>query len=314
MMLNDMQYKITERLDGATTEFQRGRLTVLLADIDAIINADTNQWGDGLISKLDELAEYETDFITRLMSENTSVSFSAPAPTLVQAITQNVSMSLQSGRKTKNTTIRGMINTFSHANQRQVSNAIRAGVLGGETPAAIVRNIKRMVTKRTQAQAYAIVRTATNAVTTEARDQVYRQNKDILEGLEWVSVLDSRTTFQCAIYDGQIFPIDSHPPCPRHYNCRSLLTPKVKDRFALPITGGTRASVKGPVNALSTYEGWIKKQPAAFQDEFLGKERGRLFRSGGLKLEQFTDSNGRPYTMEELRALEPLAFERANLD
>ncbi|MFP3663054.1 hypothetical protein SB768_31970, partial [Burkholderia sp. SIMBA_043] len=58
-------------------------------------------------------------------------------------------------------------------------------------------------------------------------------------------------------------------------------------------------------------------QPAAFQDATLGPVRGKLFRDGGLTAERFAalqlDKNFKPLTLDQLKELEPLAFERARL-
>jgi hypothetical protein len=58
-----------------------------------------------------------------------------------------------------------------------------------------------------------------------------------------------------------------------------------------------------------TYGGWLKKQPASVQDEVLGIERAKLFRSGKLSIGKFTDDTGKVYTLDQLKKLEPLAFE-----
>jgi hypothetical protein len=66
------------------------------------------------------------------------------------------------------------------------------------------------------------------------------------------------------------------------------------------------------------FSGWLRDQPESFQAEYFkqfrdGKERMQLFRQGGLSIQRFTDNNSIVYSLDELRALEPQAFERANL-
>lgn len=63
----------------------------------------------------------------------------------------------------------------------------------------------------------------------------------------------------------------------------------------------------------TNYNGWLKKQPAAFQDEVLGKSKGRLFRNGGLELNQYIDRNGNELTLDQLRDRHPDAFDKAGL-
>ena len=81
---------------------------------------------------------------------------------------------------------------------------------------------------------------------------------------------------------------------------------------------GERAA-RGPdgktthVGARTTYGGWLGGQPAEVQDEILGADRGKLFRSGGLAIDKFTDDTGIVYSLDELESRNPLAFVKANL-
>lgn len=50
-----------------------------------------------------------------------------------------------------------------------------------------------------------------------------------------------------------------------------------------------------------TYQDWIKRQPAKFQDEVLGPTRARLFREGGVPLDKFVDASGKQYNLDQLR-------------
>jgi hypothetical protein len=102
------------------------------------------------------------------------------------------------------------------------------------------------------------------------------------------------------------------------HNCRSTIVPKVDPRYNLlsEVTGdrpSVGASGAKSVSAKSTYGGWLKKQPASFQDEVLGPTRAKLFRQGGLSIGKFVNFDGETYSLEQLRALNPLAFEKANL-
>jgi hypothetical protein len=74
----------------------------------------------------------------------------------------------------------------------------------------------------------------------------------------------------------------------------------------------------GPIDGGTNYYQWLKTQPSAFQDAALGKTRARLFRDGGLTAERFAalqlDRRFEPLTLDELRALDPLAFIKAGID
>lgn len=73
-----------------------------------------------------------------------------------------------------------------------------------------------------------------------------------------------------------------------------------------------RANI-GTVAPQVSYPEWLGRQSARFQDSVLGPTRGKLFRSGGLKVSQFVDETGRSYTLPELESLYPGAFKRAGV-
>ena len=100
---------------------------------------------------------------------------------------------------------------------------------------------------------------------------------------------------------------------PLHWGCRSLRTPKVNPEYDLgsEITG-ERASVNGPVSGSVTYGGWLNRQGADVQNEVLGVERAKLFRSGKLSISKFSDDSGKVYSLKRLEELNPLAFKRAS--
>lgn len=69
----------------------------------------------------------------------------------------------------------------------------------------------------------------------------------------------------------------------------------------------------GSVPAKMTYQQWLSRQSAAFQDEVLGKAKGALFRRGDLTLNEFVDRRGNELTLAQLRRTHPEAFEQAGL-
>lgn len=138
-------------------------------------------------------------------------------------------------------------------------------------------------------------------------------------------------------------PKDVRPPA--HVNCRSVMVayidgvgllgnrPTVTDtrtrrrreidfRAEARRTGKSIQEVRrewadanvGRVPSSTTYQEFLSRQPAAFQDEVLGKTKGKLFREGGLTVDQFVDRAGNELTLAQLAASKPEAFVRAGLD
>lgn len=69
----------------------------------------------------------------------------------------------------------------------------------------------------------------------------------------------------------------------------------------------------GQVPATETYGPWLRRQSAEFQDQVLGKAKGRLFRQGGLKIENFVDFRGDELSLDELAKKHPSAFMKSGM-
>jgi hypothetical protein len=97
------------------------------------------------------------------------------------------------------------------------------------------------------------------------------------------------------------------------HNCRSTIAPVVAEEFQKKRLPGFKKPT-GKITPETTYGEWLKQQTSGFQDEALGPTRAKLFREGGLTVDRFRNETGVVYTLEQLQALEPLAFERASVD
>lgn len=218
-----------------------------------------------------------------------------------------------------------LVRDFATRAVTRINNVVRIGYEQGLTVPQIVSAIrgtkalrfKDGVTEVTRRQASTVVRTAVQHVASTARQVTWEKNSDLVQGVEWVSTLDGRTTTQCRSLDGKKFKLDEGPRPPIHANCRSTTAPDLDPAFDFLDEGATRSAAGGPVDANQTYYAWLKSQDSAFQDSVIGPTRGKLLRDGGLTSEQFAalqlDKNWQPLTLDEMKKLEPLAFQRAGL-
>lgn len=202
----------------------------------------------------------------------------------------------------------------------RIRQAIRQGYVEGRTTAQIVQDIVGTRTTTGIAEvsrraAETATRTALAHTANVARNEVFKANRSLLKGVEWVSVLDGRTSTFCRAMDGKLLPLDSGPRPPAHPNCRSAVIPSVKSSKALGLSNipaGTRASMNGQVSAELNYDAWLRQQPIAFQDEVLGRSKGRLFRAG-LRMDRFIDRGGNELTLEQLRERESAIWAKSGL-
>lgn len=165
--------------------------------------------------------------------------------------------------------------------------------------------------RRLRNAAASIVDTVVQAGMSAARLQVIKRLMDYITGYTWVSVLDSRTSAVCRSLSGQIFEYGKGPIPPMHYRCRSHIEPIFSLRAVM------RAGAGAVFTAGETYYEWMRKQPAALQDEVLGPTRGAIFRKGGLTASQFAvmvlNRRYQPLTLDELRKKNPEIFARAGV-
>lgn len=210
----------------------------------------------------------------------------------------------------------------------KVEGAVRTAYAQGKTSGQLITTLRGtkangyqdgIVTGQSRRQTGAMVRTAIQHVSAQSRQAVWAENDDIVDGYIWVSTLDNRTTQICRSLDGQFFKIGQGPVPPIHINCRSVTVAHIKDVnvFAFATRASKGAAGGGQVPADLTYYEWLKTQPASFQDDAIGPERGKLLRNGGLTADQFAklnlNSNFQPLTLEQMRKKAPGAFKRAGI-
>lgn len=293
------------------------------ARLEGIRNIIGNSWdlaGQELQTDLNELAVYEASHEEQVIRETAPVELNIVSPsaeTLIAAI---------ESKPFEGKLLSEWVQKLDEDSYIRIRDAVRMGIVEGESYADITKRITGTkalnytdgVTALNMRQAQALVSTAVAHTANEARQTFYGANDDLLDGIQWVSTLDARTTPICQSRDGKVYPVDSGPRPPAHFRCRSSTTPVLKSWKKLGINleeapPGTRASMDGQVPEAETYQSWLKKKPAAFQDEVLGPNRGKLFREG-MPLDRFVDQSGKEYTLKQLKAKDSALFKRAGID
>lgn len=206
----------------------------------------------------------------------------------------------------------------------------------------------------TRRQAAGITRTAVMGISNQARREFYLANEVLFTRERYVATLDHRTTPICQSLDGEIFPLGEGPYPPIHFMCRSLRVAIIDDKtignrparaftermllrefsrdqgIKAPMTRGAlprgtkgkfdtfkrrrMRELTGTVPAKVSYQEWLGRQSAEFQDDVLGRAKGRLFRRGKLPLDRFVDKKGSAIPLSELAKTDRQAFIAAGLD
>jgi SPP1 gp7 family putative phage head morphogenesis protein len=329
--LKEIDRAVREQLTKSDlTEYNAKRLTKLLDEVDSLLLGVFDRYADQLGLDLIDLANYEAQFEATALGRAApaGVAFDAVIPTAAAIRTAVLSNPLSVRGTGGGKLLKSFIKDWSTAERDRVNGAIRQGFFEGQTNFQVIRKIRGTkaagysdgILATTSRNASTVVHTAVQHVASQARMETIKENTDVVSEIEMVATLDSKTSQQCRSMDRRRFPIESGPRPPFHPNCRTTFVPVTKWTKFLS-KDATRASV-GPnggvqVDADLSYYDWLKLQPSAFQDQALGPTRAKLFRDGGLTLERFSelqlDRNFQPLTLEKMRELEPLAFEKANI-
>ena len=331
----DFLLKIDKEIGGRLagrdlTKFSRSRLDRLLKSVKADLKVLAGEFTDFVAQDSIDLAKYERDF--EIKSLDKVAEYEWAVPTVAQLKTAIFNNPLTISGVGQGELLKPFIRDLTTRQLNEIAGAINAGYYEGATTNQILQiirgtraaNFQDGILARTNRNAKTIVRTALQHSAQQARQEVWNNNSDIVKRVKWVSTLDSRTSPQCRTLDGTTFPINKGPRPPIHINCRSTTVAVLDDRYDFLREGAQRAS-RDPstgqikrVDSNETYYSWLKKQPKYFQESVLGKSRTALLRRGNLSAERFAklqlNKNFEPLTLDEMKALEPAAFERAGLD
>lgn len=322
----DLFAKLTEALERLPPEsFTVQRLDQQLVEVQRLNAEVYREAGEQLDTELLELTGYEASFQHR--SIRAAMPKEVRDELTLNQIAPNQVYAAAMARPFQGKLLREWLTDIESARAARIRDSVRMGFVEGETISQMVRRLRG-----TRANGYAdglleidrrgaeaMVRTAVNHTANYARQAVYEANSDLIEEWEFLATLDGRTTITCASLSGKTFKIGQGPQPPRHINCRSTSVPVLASAWAAlgvdkaDIDKGTQASMDGQVAAEINYSEWLRSKPAAFQDDVLGAERGKLFRSGKISVDRFTDNKGKVYTLEELRKRDAALFESAGL-
>lgn len=307
-----------ERLQASA--FTVERLDELLASTRELNARAYESLRSGLDVEMRALAGYEATYQAEL--------FAATLPTQVSFARINVEQAYSAAlsRPFSGRLMREWAASIEADKMTRIRDALRIGYVEGQTVDQMVRRIRGTrargyedgIIEVDRRNAAAVVRTATQHVASVTRNRMYEANADLIKGEKYTATIDGRTTLRCASLDGKVFELGKGPMPPVHWNCRSVRTPILRSLRELGIDAdeldaGTRASMDGQIPEDKTFGEWLRGKPAAFQDDYLGPTRGKLFRDGKVSIDRFVSRSGDTLTLDQLRERDAEAFKRAGV-
>lgn len=349
LLLRDDLVAMVSNLELVGTESEKARrMKMLLASATDTIQAAYKRLQASSVEVARDIAEVEASAAVK--DVNSVLAFDLLSPGLSQSSMDAV---------LKRSTVLGT--PASEWWERQSASLIsryidqvRIGILQSQSTGDIVRRVRGLSTGKyttitlkngesrklyhftggimdiTTRDATSLVRTSVHSVANNARMAAYRQNSDLIKGVQALVTLDSRTSRICISRSGMSWDLEGNPlegtdikfpgPTPWHFNCRTTLIPLIRS-WADLMSGNavskakmqrlednlkgtrTQSSMDGQVAGDLTYETWLKSKPEEFQKEVLGPSRWSMWAEGKISLSQLVDSGGDELTLDQLRQL-----------
>jgi hypothetical protein len=307
-----MQIELKAKLLNGLSDYGKTRVRELLAQCTGIINT----YYSDLQTQLDlpGIAKHEVTVTTGAMA---TIGLEASLPTaaiikamLSETLLQGAPLSAWWAKQAEDTAFK-------------FSAQVRQGVVQGETLQQIITRIvgseKKGITgimDVSRRNASTLVHDSIMQISNDAKLATFQENADILNGVQQLSTLDSKTSEICIAYSGAQWDLEGNPingtslpfdgGCPRHPNCRSTLVPITKTYRELGINvdeaKGTRASDLGQIPADTSFSSFLDRHSKEYQDELLGKGKAEMWRDGKITLRDLVSQNGRPLTLAQLQA------------
>lgn len=202
----------------ATTEWSANRRNTLLRELSAIQTAIYNEYNTQLILDLDEFGISESEWQARslgsIIPEDSILETVVPAPQQIITAADTIPLIMEDSQVTK--LLDDFIRDWSISEVQRVNNVISTGFSTGQTTQEIVRAISGphgIFDKQVRRNNETIVRTATNHMSTIARERTLEENKQFVTGYRIIATLDDRTCLakgqKVLMANGEYLPIES---------------------------------------------------------------------------------------------------------
>jgi SPP1 gp7 family putative phage head morphogenesis protein len=317
------------------SDYQKARLIKLLEQAQATIKSGYKEINKVVVEDIKSMSTLTSKTVID------KVNYAIGAPLMTTALNENLLLKLVDDTLISGAKSADWWAMQSNALQFKFKREMSDAMVRGETLGQITQRIRGKyvpatgkfvggIMQATTRDAESLIRTSMMTVMNEAKLATYAANDDILDGIEWISTLDGRTTQICAGLDGLVWDFNYQPvghshawPGPTaHWACRSTQGPKIKPYGDMPedkqkiFSESTRVQgkdfggkrVAGDMN----YDQWLKGQSIEVQKDILGESKWALWKDNKLTMRDLIDTSNRPLTVTELQARYASDFMKSN--
>lgn len=195
----------------------------LKAQLEDILNNSMS----AAFEEIEQLTRVEADFTKRVVERDIKEELEDVSDEVLLAALVNKNMPVGTANKTQNRNIEVAYTQFAENNAAQLAQPISDLQVTGGDPVESANTILALASGLLAVQAKSLSRASVVHASNTSKDSLFKANRDKITQVEWVSVLDSRTTNFCRNQDKKRYKIGEGPRPPAHYNCRSITKPVV---------------------------------------------------------------------------------------
>lgn len=177
------------------------------------------------VNRLKTLANYEAEFTYKVLQKHVNKKVNLVAQEVINTAVTKAKMGLSVGKKKM--TIPKAYQQFTNHKAKQVVQNVRDYELERtmSEPEGIDK-LDYLMKGLMLFQLTSLVATSINAVNESAKVETFEANKEIIQGVEWVTMLDDSVCLDCEALHGEQWALDdAYEEPPLHANCRCELHP-----------------------------------------------------------------------------------------
>jgi len=310
---------------GYTLDWRIARLSDRIKEMEGILQAASYDSAGILQNKLYEVANSESNFVGNMLADK----FASVGVDIIQLpfahidyVVNNPLLAVDLQSKLSKASTSSLNSIKSQLTQSIVqgediakATARLIGPVGAAflDPGYAVKGVRGSLSSMISNRAEQIARSEILYVSNQVSREIYKQNRDVLKGVVYISALDRRTCLECGTLNGQEYNYkegsEDHggPILPLHVSCRCFYAPvtyswaelEKMDKVEKGVSKQTKGAFIDVVPKALNYEQWLKTLEPQEVKSILGSSRYKLWDSGELKLTQMVKNN-RILTIDEL--------------
>lgn len=300
--LNSVEREVTAKLSTMPTNISQTRQIEFLDEIKMMTKATKQTMANNIATTAADVSVFAAEEHSKILS------FGGYAKNIQRiALRPNVMESFWQTTPVGGRLLNDWINrTFDSNIIEKIQHEVATGLFQGETTKQLASRLSAGF-NMTKVQAETLAHTYVSTANMDALQRTFDANKDVLQSVRWRATGDNKTCLICASLDSKKFPVNNHPPIPKHCRCRCTLQPIIsKEAIGLidkdaelfvhhegispkdfKINGRKlieKGGQRGP-----TVSQWIQQQRPEVQIEMLGPKRYDLLQAGMIQWDDLVD-------------------------